>query len=118
MQISLNRIDPNVLGQFRYNVIGDDSMILLRYDSEDKPNVVFKSQGENTRGDQYFSFTVGAEDRTINCIIQIHRTSKNCYIVLASDKKETKYRRLSTVSEISDFIKQNYCRTLLQGEKI
>ena len=30
MQISLNKIDPNVLGQFRYNVLDDESIVLIR----------------------------------------------------------------------------------------
>ena len=118
MQISLNKIDPNVLGQFRYNILDDESLVLVRYDSEKPPHVAFNSAEGGYPGSQCFGFTVYPEDRTINCIIQVYRSSKNCYIILASDKTKTTYKRCGTVQQVSDFIKANYCRTLMQCEEV
>ena len=117
MQISLNKIDPNVLGQFRYNVLDDDSLVLVRFDSEKPPYVSFKSGEADYPGSQSFGFVVYPEDRTINCIIQISRTSSNWYVIMASDKTRTQFKRVSTVQAVSDFIKVNYCRTLMQLEQ-
>ena len=84
MEFNLNKIDPNVLGQFKL-IKSDDGIWLIR-----------------------------AENQYIETIICIIRTSKNYYTAVSFCKGKTTVRSFGTLEEISSYIKLNYCRSILQ----
>ena len=110
--INLNLFDPNVLGNFKVQKLADNSVRLLRYKDERDGAVSFKPSHTGFNGTRYFNLSVAKENREVDCVITIIRTSENCYIVIGSGDK-SEYKRLSNVVEISNYIKANFCRTLL-----
>ncbi|MBQ8427180.1 MAG: hypothetical protein IJX16_05430 [Clostridia bacterium] len=115
--INLNLFDQNVLGCFRVETLKDGSVRLFRYTDEGASKVSFKPSHVSYTGTQYFNVAVERENREIECIVSIIRSSENCYIVIGSDKSKCEYKRLANVSEVSNFLKNNFCRTLLSGEQ-
>ena len=110
--INLNLFDPNVLGNFKVQKLADNSVRLLRYKSECAGAVSFKPSHTGFDGTRYFNLSVAKENREVDCVVTIIRTSENCYIVIGSGDR-SEYQRFSNVVEISNYIKANFCRTLL-----
>ncbi len=111
--INLNLFDRNVLGDFRVLTLKDGSVRMIKYENEEKPKVTFKTSYTGYNGEQNFNISVERENRTVECVIIIIRSSVNCYIVMGADRNKSMYQRFANISEVSNFIKNNFCRTLL-----
>ena len=111
--INLNLFDQNVLGDFRVLRLTDGSVRMIKYENEEKPKVTFKPSYTGYNGEQNFNISVERENRTVACVIIIIRSSVNCYIVVGADRAKSLYQRFANISEVSNFIKNNFCRTLL-----
>ena len=110
--INLNLIEPNVLSDFIVIKHEDNSVRLVRYQDNSAVKVAFKESYKGYDGAQRFELTVPKENRTVEAVAVIMRTSHNCYIVVASDLNKSSYKRCTNAEEVSSFLKSNYCRTL------
>ena len=115
--INLNLFDQNVLGNFKVDKLSDGSIRLIRHVSEEPGPVKIETLCPDYNGTQRFFLKVGRENRAIDCCVVIVRTSENCYIVAGANQINSYYMRCANVSEVSNFLKNNFCRTLLSGEK-
>lgn len=112
-KISLNLFDPNVIGGFRVKELKDGSLMLIRYKDERAGAVHFKKLYDGYNGEQRYELVFDRENRLIECVIHLIRTSHNCYILMGSTEERTSYERLASIKDVSDHIKANFCRTLL-----
>ena len=112
-KISLNLFDPNVIGGFRTKELKDGSVVFIRYKDECAGAVHFKKIYDGYKGEQIFQIICDRENRYIECMIQLIRTSHNCYILMGSTEEKTHYERVASIKEVNDYIKANFCRTLL-----
>lgn len=115
--INLNLLDQNVLGSFKVDKLSDGSLRLIRYANDEESKVNFKPNGSDYYGAQRFLLTVGRENRDVACCVVIMRTSENCYIVVGANQKNSYYLRCANLAEVSNFLKNNFCRTLISGEQ-
>ena len=111
--ININMLDPNVVGEFRMRQLEDGSIRLVRFENESAPTVNFKKSYNGYNNEQRFELVVPRENRLVDGMIIILRSSHNCYIVVGSDLKKSVYERLSSIKDVNEFIKNNFCRTLL-----
>lgn len=85
MNINLKKIDPDVLINFK-QVESDKDVWLIRFKNEQE----------------------------IEAIVNISRTSANYYLVIGVYRGKSKSQRFCNVEEISNYLKQNFCKTLLE----
>lgn len=113
MDFNLNKIDPNVLGQFK-QVKSDNGLWLVRF-KEDKPAYV-KVAGVKTdwQGNQSLAVEIGRENREVEAIVSIFRTSTNYYTVSGVYKGKSLSQRCTSIEDASNFIKNKFCKTLLK----
>lgn len=110
--IKLEKFDQNVLNSFRYTVLQDGSLRLVRFEDENIAKLNFKEVFTTSPCEKQYLISISKENRAIESVVQIMRTSQNCYIVVASNKEKTEYQRFANIQAISDFLKASYCRTL------
>lgn len=115
--INLNLFDQNVIGDFRCRTLEDGSVRLIQYKDESAGEVSFNLGYNGYNGKRVFNVVVERENREIERVIIIIRSSENCYIVIGSDDNKSVYQRFANIAEISNFIKNNFCRTLLSENK-
>ena len=114
MEFNLNKIDPNVLGQFKQIKCNDGSVWLVRF-KEDKPaHVTVSGVKTDWRGNQSLAVEIGRENRDIEAIVSIFRTSTNYYTVSGVYKGKSMTQRCSSIDDVSNFIKNKFCKTLLK----
>ena len=112
MKFNINLIDPNVLGQF--NQIKTEDGLWLYHFVEDKPaRVVISNVEKDWQNNQTFKVNVVRENRTIETIVNVLRTSANYYTVNGYKKGKTFSQRCSNVEEVSNYIKTKFCKSLL-----
>lgn len=85
MNINLNKISPDVLINFN-QVESDEGVWLIRFEKE----------------------------KEVEAIVNISRTSANYYLVIGVYRGKSKSQRFCNVEEISNYLKQNFCKTLLE----
>ena len=113
MDFNLNKIDPNVLGQFK-QIKSDDGVWLVRF-KEDKPaHVTASGVKTDWRGNQSLAVEIGRENRDIEAIVSIFRTSTNYYTVSGVYKGKSMSQRCSSIDDVSNYIKNKFCKTLLK----
>ena len=110
--IKLEKFDQNVLNSFRYSLRPDGSLLLVRFEDENIAKLEFKEVYTSSPCNKQYLISIDKENRAIESIAQVIRTSQNCYIVIASNKEKTEYKRCANIQAISDFLKASYCRTL------
>ena len=112
MEFRVNKIDPNVLGQFK-QIKSDEGLWLVRF-KEDKPaNVTLSGVKTDWQGNQSIAVEISRENREIDAIVSIARSSTNYYTVSGIYKGKTKSQRCSSIDDVSNYLKQNFCKTLL-----
>lgn len=116
-KISMNLFDPNVVGGFRVKELKDGSLVFIRYKDERAGAVHFKKLYDGYNGEQRYEITVDRENRLIECVIHLIRTSHNRYIVMGSTEEKTSYESVASIKEVNDYIKANFCITLISGEQ-
>lgn len=112
MNINLNKFDPNVLGQFK-QVKSDEALYLIRFKDEKPMHVKVESKEIDWRGNQSVKIEIGRENRELEAIVIIERMSANYYAVIGVYRGKHKSQRFKSIEEISNFLKQNFCKTLL-----
>ncbi len=111
MKFNINKIDPVVLGQFKL-INTEDGLWLFRF-KNDKPAWIRISEIKRSfREEQSFSVCVDREDRTIETMVCVLRTSANYYTVNGVINGETKSQRCANIESVSNYIKENFCRNL------
>lgn len=116
MKFNINKIDPVVLGQFKL-INTEDGLWLFRFKSDEPANVMISTVKRDWRETQSFSVNVGREDRTIETIISILRTSANYYTVNGTIKGQTKSQRCGSIEDVSNYIKENFCINLFNNRR-
>lgn len=113
MNINLNKIEPNVLHQFeKYET--EDGIWLVRFKMNKPAGVVIKGVDVDFDGNQKINIKVGRENRELDAIVGIVRSSPNYYTVHGFYKGKTKIQKCASMEEISNFIKLNFCKNLIQ----
>ena len=113
MNINLNKIEPNVLCQFqKYET--DDGVWLIRFRNDKPANVIIKGVDVDYKGNQSIFVNVGRENREIDAIVGIIRSSPNYYTVHGFYKGKTKIKKCASTEDVSNFIKLNFCKNLIQ----
>ena len=100
-----------VLGQFKL-INTEDGLWLFRFKNDEPASVIISDIKRDWRETQTLSVNVGREDRTIETIVSILRTSANYYTINGVINGKTKSQRCTSIEEVSNYIKENFCRNL------
>ena len=111
MKFNINKIDPVVLGQFKL-IYTEEGLWLFRFKSDEPACVRVSEIKRSFREEQTFSVLVDREDRTIETIVCVLRTSANYYTINGVINGKTKSQRCTSIEEFSNYIKENFCRNL------
>lgn len=114
-KINLNLFNANVASFFDEVITRpDNSLTLIKWESLAAPQVDFYP-GEtsyNKKSKRYY-ITVHKENRKIKAVINVFRTSVNCYIVVGSSERGTFYKRLPSLEAAAQAIAGEYCENIL-----
>lgn len=113
MKFNINLIDPNVLGQFN-QIKTEDGLWLYQFVDNDAPEIsISKIEKDYWKGTQSFEVEVARENRTIETLVNVLRTSANYYTVNGYKNGKTFSQRCSNVEDVSNYIKTKFCKSLL-----
>lgn len=113
MKFNINLIDAHVLGQFN-QIRTEDGLWLYQFEKHEPPQVAVSPVQKDWEDNQTFNVRVFRESRTIETIVCIMRTSANYYTVNGYKKGKTFSKRCSNIEDVSNYIKTNFCKTLIK----
>lgn len=90
----------------------DNSVILIRYNRKEKAAPEFRLVNKYYGGAESYSITIPNNQRNVDAIVLLCRTSKNNYAITGYTYKGIKMCSATSLEDVDALIKEHFCKTL------